>query len=177
MRGVVTSFNNPLVAPSMKTIPHDSSYDLMLRSQHTTPRSVSRCSPPSNWPCASLRRLGPFRLLLSLQRSVIDVDFHVWLCLIRICPNRPSFSSTCFLYGLSGHNSNSPSWPSLASFRCVALTPPTRGGFGTIIGMSIVPPILFLLSTTIACQSTTFSATTGPIYLHVQHLPIRVHAP
>ena len=59
------------------------------------------------------KRLGPFRfrLLLSPRRSAIAVDFPV-----RLCPNRPSSSSTRFLCDPSGRNTNNPSRLSLSSF-------------------------------------------------------------
>ena len=107
------------VSPSTRTIPRDSSYGLTLWSRHTTPRYVSRCSPTSNWPCASLRRPGPIHiwLLRSPRRSATAADSRVWLCSIRIYLYRHAFSNTRSPCGLSCHNTNIPWWAFLAGLR------------------------------------------------------------
>ena len=68
------------------------SCDLIPRSQRTTPRLIVRWSSLSNSPCASSRRMAPFRysVLLTLRRSASVADFLVQFTriLIRIYPNR-----------------------------------------------------------------------------------------
>ena len=74
-------------SPNVRTTLRGSSCDSTPWNLRTTPRSASRCSLPSNWPCPSSQRLGPIRLLSSLLRSAI---FDAYLRLpgsIRLCSN------------------------------------------------------------------------------------------
>ena len=100
-------FRRPLAIPASlgrRTILHGSSGGWERQNQHTTPRLASRCSSSSNWTCASLRRLGPFRLLLSLQHSAIIATFLHRHDSIRFCQNQISSSNTRSPCDPSSHN-------------------------------------------------------------------------
>ena len=56
----------------------------------------------------------------SPRHSATAIDTRVWLCSIRIYPNRRTFSNTCSPYDLSCYSTNIPRWASLAGFsRCL----------------------------------------------------------
>ena len=151
---------------------------LTCQSQLTTPRPISGWTSSSSSLRVSSRRLTLFRLFQTLRRSSIVVDF---LCrfvqsLIRIRSslNRRTSSNTRSLYGPSGHSTNILFLLLLAGFRC-CLDPLVSGGSKIVVGILIMPLVLLLSATSIACRPTSSTTTMGHIFLRVQNLVVGLH--